>query len=132
MLIDPNAFIIPAIGATSLFLRNYLRSPAFINHDISVFKNFPFAGEGGGRYLQLWLELFNAFNQTQFSAFNSGVRLTTGANVIGNGIFNDCNNLTITNNLRPEGSTLPTGQFFGEYSGARDARIIQLGIKLYF
>jgi hypothetical protein len=38
----------------------------------------------------------------------------------------------ITNNLRPAGSTAALGQFFGEYSGARDGRIIQLGVKVYF
>jgi hypothetical protein len=33
---------------------------------------------------------------------------------------------------RPAGSTAPPGSYFGEYSAARDPRIIQLGVKLYF
>lgn len=141
LLIDPNAFVVPPIGDIGPYPRTYLRSPAFFNHDVSLFKNFPFGGEGR-RYLQLRLEAFNVFNHTQFGGINSGTQLTftsaSGAQTIGTGIFNDTtgvsnfNNLSITNNLRPEGSTAPLGQFFGEYSTARDPRIIQLGVKLYF
>ena len=47
-------------------------------------------------------------------------------------LFNDYSRAVITNNLRPAGSTEPLGRFFGEYSGAFNPRIIQLGIKLYF
>jgi hypothetical protein len=41
----------------------------------------------------------------------------------------------ITNNLRVgavEGSTVPLGQRFGEYNGARDPRILQLAVKINF
>jgi hypothetical protein len=34
--------------------------------------------------------------------------------------------------LRPAGSTAVLGTYFGEYSAARDPRIVQLGGKLYF
>jgi hypothetical protein len=40
--------------------------------------------------------------------------------------------LTITNNLRPGGSTKALGSYFGEYNGTREQRIVQLGAKLYF
>lgn len=134
--VDPNAFSVPTIGDIGPYSRTYLRAPAIFNHDISVFKNFPFGGEGR-RYLQLRLELFNAFNQTQFTGINTTTQLTTARGVIGNLIFNDYNNLSITNNIRPSDSTdprsqAPLGQFFGEYNSPRDPRIIQLGVKLYF
>jgi hypothetical protein len=40
--------------------------------------------------------------------------------------------VAVTNNLRPAGSIAPLGSYFGEYNAARDPRIIQLGVKLYF
>jgi hypothetical protein len=48
---------------------------------------------------------------------------------------NPYSTLVITNNLRNgpvEGSTVPLGQRFGEYNGAREPRTIQLGVKIYF
>jgi hypothetical protein len=51
---------------------------------------------------------------------------------IGTAVFSSYPNVAITNNLRPAGSTAALGQFFGEYNGARDARIIQIGVKVYF
>ena len=41
-------------------------------------------------------------------------------------------NLTVTNNLRPAGSASVLGTYFGEYNAARDMRIIQLAVKVYF
>jgi hypothetical protein len=34
--------------------------------------------------------------------------------------------------VRPAGDTRPLGTFFGEYNAARDPRIVQLAVKLYF
>jgi hypothetical protein len=96
-----------------------------------VFKNIRF-GSSEKLYLQLRLELFNAFNHTQFASYNQGVQLTTPTGAVGNAVFNSWGNLSVTNNLRPAGSTLPLGRFFGEYNTARDPRIVQLGAKFYF
>ena len=130
MHIDPNAFIIPPIGFTGPWPRNYLRTPAFQNHDISIFKNFPYGGESS-RYIQLRVEMFNALNQTEFVSFNSGTSLS--------GDFNNWNNNVITTNTRaaqtainPANAFAPIGRFFGEYNAARTARVIQLGVKIYF
>jgi hypothetical protein len=117
--INPSAFAVPGIGNIGPYPRAYLRNPGWNNHDISVFKNFPFGGEGS-RYLQLRFEFFNAFNHTQFSAVNAGaVTITPGSTVP---VFN----------VRPAGNTSVLGTFFGEYSAARDPRIIQLAAKVYF
>jgi len=131
LLIDPNAFVVPGIGDLGPYPRTYLRNPGVNNHDISIFKNFPLSGEGS-RYLQLRFEFFNAFNHTQFAGINGSTNLTTATGQTGAAIFNNYNNLSITNNLRPAGSTSPLGQFFGEYNSARDPRIIQLAVKVYF
>ena len=126
--IDPSAFVLPPIGNAGPWPRQYMRGPGINNQNISIFKNFPFAGESG-QYLQLRFEMFNAFNHTQFSAINAQVQLALPS---GAALFSDYSNAVITTNLRPAGSTEPLGRFFGEYNGASNPRIIQLGIKLYF
>lgn len=129
--INPNAYYAPPIGSIGPYPRTTLRGPGFVNHDVSVFKNIPL-GKESVRRLQLRLEMFNAFNNTEFSGINSATQLVTPGGAIGSAVFSSYPNVAITNNLRPAGSTAALGQFFGEYSGARDGRIIQLGVKVYF
>ena len=129
--IDLTAFTVPGIGDVGPYPRNYLRNPGINNHDLSLFKNIPFAG-GGRRYLQLRLEAFNVFNHPQFRGVNRTTNLTTAAGATGAAVFNAFDNVQVTNNTRPAGSTAPLGNFFGEYNDARDPRIIQLGVKVYF
>jgi hypothetical protein len=122
MQINPAAFAVPAIGDIGPYPRNYLRSPGWNNHDLSVFKNFPFAGEGT-RYLQLRFEFFNIFNHTQFTSINAGA--VTAAPGSTTPVFN----------LRGSSACAATtvlGTCFGEFNAARDPRIIQLAAKLYF
>lgn len=82
-----------------------LRGPGISNWDISLFRNIPLGSEGMRR-LQFRLELYNAFNHTQFSGVDTGARFDAAGNQI-NGRF-------------------------GEYTAAREARRIQLGVKFYF
>jgi len=143
LLINPNAFVIPAIGSLGQGNRTYLRNPGINNTDLSLFKNFGL-GSDGTRLIQLRFEMFNAFNHTQFSGVNAGTNLVVpnGTNasgapqfLSGNAIFARYNEAVITNNLRSQSANpnaLPLGQYFGEYNGARDPRIIQLGAKIYF
>ena len=142
LLIDPDAFVIPAVGSLGLGNRTYLRNPGINNTDLSIFKNFSLGAEGTRR-IQFRFEMFNAFNHTQFSGINAGTNLVvpngTDANgnplfITGNGIFARYNEAIITNNLRSQAANKnrPQGTFFGEYNGARDPRIIQLGVKLYW
>jgi hypothetical protein len=83
-----------------------IRGPGTNNWDISIFKNFSLAREGAVR-LQYRLEMYNAFNHTQFSSVDTTARfdLTTGNQV---------------------------NALFGSYNGARDARRIVMGLKLNF
>ncbi len=129
--INPDQFAAPGIADAGPYPRMYLRNPWFINHDLSVFKNFRL-GESESRKLQFRLEMFNFLNSTQFSGINAGTQLVTPAGAIGNAIFSSYSGLRITNNTRPAGASAPLGQYFGEYSAARDPRIIQAAVKLYF
>ncbi|MBO0800883.1 MAG: hypothetical protein J2P31_18860, partial [Blastocatellia bacterium] len=135
LLINPDAFIIPAIGSNGLGERTYLRNPGTNNTDLSLFKNFRLGPEDKNRMIQLRLEAFNVFNHTQFMGINTNTNLSVPVNGVltsGSAIFNNYGQVVITNNLRPEGSTAPLGTYFGEYNAARDPRIIQLGLKIYF
>ena len=119
LVVDTSQFTVPPIGYTGSYPRNYLRNPGWNNHDVSVFKNFPFNKEGSV-YLQLRGEFFNVLNHTQFTSINTGsVTITPG---LPTPVFN----------LRPAGSTAALGTFFGEYNAARDPRVIQLAAKFYF
>jgi hypothetical protein len=129
--IDPSVFSAPRPGDYGPYDRFYLRNPGFNNHDLSVFKSFP-VGASGRRMLQLRVEMFNVLNHTQFSGRNGATNLTNAAGQTGAAIFNNYTGVAVTNNTRPAGDTRPLGTFFGEPNAARDPRIIQLGIKLYF
>ncbi len=88
-----------------------IRGPGINNWDISIFKNFRIGGENGVS-LQYRLEMYNAFNHTQFGGVGvSGVD-TTARFDLSNG--NQVNGL------------------FGSYTTARDARRIVMGLKLNF
>jgi carboxypeptidase family protein/TonB-dependent receptor-like protein len=137
--LDPAAFVIPGIGNIGPYQRTYARNPGWINHDVSVFKNFPLGGGDGSRYLQLRFEFFNIFNSAQFTGINTGTNLAApragGGFFTGNDIFSNYNQAVITNNLRngsAAGSNRPLGAFFGEFNASRDPRILQLAVKIYF
>jgi hypothetical protein len=132
--VEPDAFVLPAIGGRGPWSRAYLRNPGINNHDISIIKNFPF-GLDGKQYAQLRVEMFNAFNHTQFSAVNIGTNLVVAPGVADRDVFRSYSQVLITDNLRsmhPELADRPYGQFFGEYNRAREPRVIQLGLKIYF
>jgi hypothetical protein len=115
--INTSVFAAPSIGSQGLeSAQRIVRLPKINNWDISVFKNLNLGAES--RFLQLRLEMFNAPNHTQYTDYNRTAQFnpTTGA---------------LTN--------LPTSQGggggrygFGAITGARDPRIIQLAVKLYF
>jgi carboxypeptidase family protein/TonB-dependent receptor-like protein len=148
LLINPDAFIIPELGSLGQGERTYLRNPGINNTDLSIFKSFYIGDPDKGRQIQLRLEAFNVFNHTQFggpnatgpnAGINTGVTFSApnpaGVLDTGNSIFNNYSRVVITNNLRNgpvEGSNVALGQRFGEYNSARDPRIIQLGVKIYF
>jgi outer membrane receptor protein involved in Fe transport len=131
--INLSAFKVPGINDRGPYSRNYLRNPGFNTHDLSILKNFPIAREGRS-FLQFRVEMFNFLNHTQFSGVNRTTNVINGAGQAGNNanFFNNYTGLSITNNIRPAGNTAVLGTFFGEYSAARDPRIIQLAVKFVF
>lgn len=85
--------------------RDVFRLPGTNNWDISVFKNFNLAPEGKVR-LQYRLEMYNAFNHTQFTGVDTTARF-------------DANNNQVN-------------ALFGSYTAAANARRIVMGLKLNF
>ncbi len=83
-----------------------IRGPGVNNWDISVFKNFRIGGEHGVS-MQYRLEMYNAFNHTQFSGVDTTAQ------------FNP--NTGEQTNAR-----------FGAYTTARDSRRIVMGLKINF
>ena len=97
------AVALPAIGTYGNSSRYPLRGPGINNWDMAIFKNFPIKEQLKAQFR--W-ELYNAFNHTQFSAFDSTAIFT------------------------------PTGQqvnpTFGQYTSARSARRMQLALRVSF
>jgi len=129
--INMSAFSVPGVNQIGPYPRNYLRNPGIVNQDLSLFKNVPIARDGK-TYVQLRLEAFNVFNHPQFSGYNLTTNIVNGAGQTGNAIFSNYTGLTVTNNVRPTGSSAVLGTYFGEYNTARDMRILQVAAKFYF
>jgi hypothetical protein len=69
----------PAIGTVGNAAPYILRGPGINNWDLAIFKNFPIREP---LKLQLRCEMYNAFNHTQFSAWNTTARFdATGAQI---------------------------------------------------
>ena len=95
--------------------RYQTRGPGYSNWDVSIFKNIPVHGES--MYMQLRVEMFNAFNHPEFNGFNTGAT------------FNSAGVLTNLPNALGGGG----GRFgFGAFTGTLDPRRIQLAAKFYF
>jgi hypothetical protein len=95
---------------------NSVRGPGLNNWDISIFKSFQY-GETQARRIQLRVEMYNAFNHTQWGTFNSTAQFNpnTGALV---------NAATGAGGRDGFGALTQTR--------ANSQRIIQLAGKLYF
>lgn len=101
---NTDAFARPPLRSFGNAGRNSMYGPGVNNWDISVAKRFPLFGES--RYVQFRGEFFNAWNHTQFSSLDTTARFD------------------------------PTGKqvnpSFGQFTGARDPRIIQLSLRVQF
>lgn len=115
--IDASVLGLPTVKGSQGFdsTRYPVRSPGFQNWDVSIFKNIPLKGES--MKLQLRVEMFNAWNHTNFNGFNNSAT------------FNSAGQVTnLPNALGGSG-----GRFgFGALTGTMDPRRIQLAAKLYF
>lgn len=74
-----DVFQVPAVGTLGNAGRTVLRGPGTENWDLSVFKNFPVREPFR---IQFRLEMYNAFNHTQFSAFDTTARFDTAGNQV--------------------------------------------------
>ena len=99
-----DAFSLPAKGTIGTAAPTQLRGPGTNNFDISLFKSFRLHERAR---LQFRAEAYNAFNHTQFSAFDSTARFDTA-----------------------------TGQQvnarLGEYTTARGPRTMQMALRFLF
>jgi hypothetical protein len=107
VLANPECFAAPAAGQTGNYVWPNITGPWYTNHDLSLFKNFPFAGN---KKFQFRLSAYNVFNHPQRApddTINMDLNYTNG--VQSNANF----------------GLLPEDNKYGR-------RIIQLAFKFYF
>jgi len=101
--------------------KNPVRGPGINNWDISLFKRINFGSEQ--RYLQLRLEMYNAFNHTQWSDVNRSVQFDRTTGKITN----------LPSALGGSGGRFGFGALGGAYgTSVRSPRNIQVAAKFYF
>jgi hypothetical protein len=101
---DPAVFARPTRGDPGNAPRDVFRGPGHHNWDLSLVKNIPVFSEK--RMLQFRSEMYNAFNHTQYSGVDSTARFDAqGAQV----------------NAR-----------FGQVTGTRSARVMQMSLRFTF
>jgi hypothetical protein len=59
-LFNPNCFAPPSVGQNGNYIFPYLKGQSYLNHDFSIFKNFPMGN--GDKRLQLRFSAYNVFN----------------------------------------------------------------------
>jgi hypothetical protein len=101
---NPDVFALPARGTLGNAGRWVLRGPGTNNWDIAVFKNFPIRER---LKLQFRSELYNAFNHTQFTTWDTTAR------------FNPANGQQVNTRL-------------GQATAAAPARIVQFSLRMFF
>jgi hypothetical protein len=98
-----DVFNAPAVGTIGNAAKTNLRGPGINNWDIALFKNFALHERAK---LQFRAELYNAFNHTQFNAYDAAARFDAQGRQV---------------NAR-----------FGEFTAARLPRIVQLALRSNF
>ena len=100
---NTGVFAPPAVGTPGDAATTLFRGPGIDNFDLSLLKDFYIYERV---HVQFRAEAYNAFNHTQFSAVNTAAQ------------FN------------PSGQQV--NKLLGQVTAARDPRIMQLGLRLYF
>ena len=101
--INPNVFAPPAVGTLGDTSKTLIRGPGIEDWDISMVKGVPIHERA---QLQLRVEMYNAFNHTQFSALNQAAQFNAAG--------------------------AQTNAQFGQYTTARNPRIMQWALRLRF
>jgi hypothetical protein len=106
-ILNPNCFALPSAGANGNYIFPDLRGPAYMNHDLGVFKNFKFSNN---KKFQFRASFTNVFNHPQrFLDDNRNLKLEYTNGVLTNADF----------------GVLPRDRKYGR-------RIVQLAWKFYF
>jgi hypothetical protein len=100
---NTKVFAEPAVGTVGNAAPMIIRGPGINNWDLAIFKNFPIREP---LKLQFRCEMYNTFNHTQFSAWNTTVRFDASGNQINTQL--------------------------GQDTAARNPRQIQFAVKLNF
>jgi len=111
-----SCFVAPSPGKNGLYQFKYIHGPAYMNHDISAFKNFAL-GKDENRKIQVRLETFNTFNHP-LNTFNNTQQLNIRFPSYGQPA-----------QLPGPNSTNPPVGFTNNKFGHR---IVQLGVKFFF
>ena len=93
----------PTVGTIGNSARTSIRAPGFQNWDLTAAKTFPLTEKAR---LQLRGEFYNAFNHTQFSAFDTAARF--------------------------DGQNKQVNARLGEMTAARSPRLIQMALRFTF
>jgi hypothetical protein len=101
---NTDVFRLPATGTFGNAARSLIRGPGINNWDIALFKNFPVKER---MRFQFRCETYNTFNHTQFSGLDTTARFDPATGEQAN-------------------------RRFGEMTGARPARIMQLSLRFLF
>jgi hypothetical protein len=131
---DITKFSLPNINSGPL-PRTFVRRPGINVTDLSIFKSFPLGGDGQ-RYIQLRLEMFNAFNHAQFDNINTGLTwdVTNFADYRAKQLGSPQTIRNTRTGVSPATGRL--GRAVGEFNAAPDFvspnRRIQLAAKIYF
>jgi hypothetical protein len=115
--------------------RSIIRRPGINVTDLSVFKSFPLGGDGQ-RYIQLRLEMFNAFNHAQFDNFNTGLTwdITNFNQYSAKQVGSPQTIRNTRTGVSPAAGRLgrALGEFNGQPNFVSENRRIQLAVKIYF
>ena len=99
-----SVFQMPAVGTLGTLSKTLITGPGINNFDVSIFKNIPLYKERARA--QLRGEYYNFFNHTQFSSFDNTARFAANGSQV--------------------------NAQFGQYTTARDPRVMQLAVRVEF
>jgi hypothetical protein len=132
-ILDLNCIGVPEFGKNGDLLPPYdIRTPTRMNHDLTLFKNFPIHGD---QKLQFRVGFFNIFNQA-FANTNIGgdinLELSTQCNVHGNAPDGTGNIVSVCDPTQGFHYTQSTIDNFGKINLKRGHRVIEFVLKYYF
>ena len=99
-----SVFQMPTVGSLGTLSKTLITGPGIKNFDVSIFKNIPLYKERA--HAQLRAEFYNFFNHTQFSSLDNTARFAANGS--------------------------QANAQFGQYTAARDPRVMQLAVRLEF